>query len=299
MSAVTDIPELKRIRFFTGQRLTAEDMTELQRANRELRWLHNRSLHSWGIGIGYGVTGERGDTSVTVAPGYAIDCMGRELILIDPVTLTVPAVAAASDGKSAAVYYLTASYIEDADQNPAEARPGVCLPSGTVRLTEGPLIQWQQLKDVRNGLDVVLAQGFILNCELSAPLGLAVRRSARPQQQPYIAAGQTVAANTIWSMKFESGQAVGVTTRVDTSSARFSVAPVYFAHVMGPREFSTPAGPQTAFTLVAVSSPAPDGFTCDVYLPPGDSGSQLLSPAEISGLLNTLNWSVAWMGVEG
>lgn len=59
MSARTDIPELKRIQFFNGQRLTAGDMTELQRANRELRWLHNRSLHGWGIGTGYGVAGER------------------------------------------------------------------------------------------------------------------------------------------------------------------------------------------------------------------------------------------------
>src|SRR5829696_7000623 len=98
MSTAQDIPELERIQFFTGQRLTAGDLSELQRANRELRWLHNRSLHGWGMGIGFGVTGERGETAVTVTPGYAIDCRGREIILTETMTLAVPAVAADDSG---------------------------------------------------------------------------------------------------------------------------------------------------------------------------------------------------------
>ena len=136
MAERVDIPDIERVTFFTGQRLTEKDLAALQRANRELRWLHNRSLHSWGIGIGLAVAGERGDSAVTVEPGYGVDCLGREIILTAPRTMPVPAVAHGPDGGEA-VYYLVAAYQEDADQKIAERRPGVCLPEGTVRSERG------------------------------------------------------------------------------------------------------------------------------------------------------------------
>ena len=61
-----NIPELERITFFPGQRLHAEDLTDVQTVDRELRWLHNRSLHTWGIGLGFGVTGEAGASAVAI-----------------------------------------------------------------------------------------------------------------------------------------------------------------------------------------------------------------------------------------
>src|SRR5215831_10271735 len=137
MADQVDVPSLERITFFTGQRLTAPDLAALQRAHRELRWLHNRSLHGWGIGIGLAVTGERGDSAVKVEPGYGIDCLGREIILTEARMRTVPAVAAAPGGGEA-IYYLVAVYLSDEDQEVSERRPGVCLPEGTVRLTEEP-----------------------------------------------------------------------------------------------------------------------------------------------------------------
>lgn len=297
MSVRTDIPELKRIQFFNGQRLTAGDMTELQRANRELRWLHNRSLHGWGIGTGYGVAGEKGDTVVTVAPGYALDCMGREIILTEASKLSVPAISGNSDG-SAATFYLTVTYKEDTDQTVAERRPGVCTPQGTVRLTEGPLISWREQKDITDGMDVILARASVLNCQLDSPLSLDVRRSARPTQQPYIASGETVAAATVWTVKFENGQPVGVTAPVDTSAARFQATPVYFAHVVGPRNITTPSGPQIALTLISISQSTPVSFSCDVYLLPGNTPG-FLNAGEVGAVLNNLQWSVVWIGVEG
>jgi hypothetical protein len=297
MSVRTDIPELKRIQFFNGQRLTADDMTELQRANRELRWLHNRSLHGWGIGTGYGVTGEQGDTSVTVAPGYALDCMGREIILTEAAMRTVPAIAGNADG-TPATFYLTVTYQDDTSQTVAERRPGVCTPAGTVRLTEGPLISWRDQNTITDGMDIILAQASVLNCQLDSALSLDVRRSARPSQQPYIASGETIAAATVWTVKVENGQPVGVTTVVDTSAARFQATPVYFAHVVGPRVINTSSGPQLALTLISISQSTPAAFNCDVYLFSTDS-SAILTPAEVGAVLNNLQWSVVWIGVEG
>ena len=88
----SSVPDLERILFYSGQQLQATDLTELVRARREMLWLHTRSLHSWGIGIGFGVGGKRGDSVVSVSPGYGVDCLGREILLSEARTLTVPAV---------------------------------------------------------------------------------------------------------------------------------------------------------------------------------------------------------------
>ena len=107
-----DIPELERITFFPGQRLHAEDLTDVQTVDRELRWLHNRSLHTWGIGLGFVVAGDAGASAVTIEPGYGLDCAGREIILTEPRLRPIPAVAGDKDGKPVE-FFLTAEYQAD------------------------------------------------------------------------------------------------------------------------------------------------------------------------------------------
>jgi hypothetical protein len=296
MSAAS-IPDLKRIQFFTGQRLTAQDLTDLQSANRELRWLHNRSLHGWGIGSGYTVTGETGDTSLTVSPGYAIDCLGRELILTDPVTLAIPAIAGISSGGNVtpATFFLTVSYLDDADQATLENRPGVCLPAGTVRLTEAPVVQWLTLAQIQLGINVILAEALVLNCQLNAPLGLDVRRAARPSDQPYINAGQVPPAGIIWN-PIDGG----IFAHVDTSAAKFAATPAYFAHVMGVREVQTPSGLFHLVTVAIVQNPLPSGFDLQVVLLMFDATNQVvgINTSSIPQLIPYLPWTIVWMGIE-
>jgi hypothetical protein len=290
MTERVDIPNIERVTFFTGQRLTEKDFAALQQANRELRWLHNRSLHSWGIGIGLAVTGERGDSTATVEPGYGVDCLGREIILTERRVIPIPAVAHGPGGGEA-VYYLVATYQEDADQKIAERRPGVCLPEGTVRLSEEPRIDWLRPDKLQEGFALVLAQAWIQNCQLSRPLSLAVRRFARPSQQPYISAGQTDREKTAWLLWEVQGETVGVLTHVDTSAARFRTTPRYIAHIVGDRHFHDDADNivrVVGFPAVADATPA--GFTLQVLLP------------EVAGSnidFNQLGWHVVWMGVEG
>jgi hypothetical protein len=303
MSAAS-IPDLKRIEFFTGQRLTAQDLTDLQDANRQLRWLHNRSLHGWGIGIGYAVAGEAGDTTVTVSPGYAIDCLGRELVLTQPVTMPVPAVAGVNSGGkiAAATFFLTITYQDDTAQSTVESRPGVCLPAGTVRLTEGPLVQWQQLGTIQDGINVILAEASILNCQLNAPLGLDVRRNARPAEQPYINAGQVPPAAITWIPVVG-----GIQAQVDTSAAKFAATPAYFAHVMGPRQVQVkqPVTNETSqFSLVTVpivQTPLPSGFQMQVVMLNFDKSNQVVAvtPQDVVSIIPFLEWTIVWMGIEG
>ena len=82
MGILTEHKTVERLNFFTGQRLFASDMQDIEAFNREMRWLHNQSLHSPGIGTGFSVNAELGDYQLTINPGYAIDALGREIVLL-------------------------------------------------------------------------------------------------------------------------------------------------------------------------------------------------------------------------
>jgi hypothetical protein len=300
MSAFQNIPNIERLTFFNGQRLTAEDLTAVQNANKDLRWLHNRSLHGWGIGSGYSVEGETGASSVQIGPGYAIDCLGREIILTDPIVKTVPAVGGALDG-SEATFYLVAAYLDDSGQQVLESRPGVCLPGGTVRLTETPNLSWKSPTNLGpSGSEVLLAQIWVLNCQLSRPVSLAVRRFARISSQPYIVSDETPVNSTAWQLwqPDASQPAIGIFTNVDTSAAQFHSTPAYTAYIAGNRVWQVNADIQVvALLVVSVVNASEQGFTLQGYLLPDQGGK---TPQDWLTVANDpLQWHVVWLGVEG
>ena len=78
----------KRINFFKGFMTTEKDWNDAERYHIDKRRLHNKMLHSSGIVYGYGMdlkvnARARGDLSVEVQPGYAMDGMGNDLIIYD------------------------------------------------------------------------------------------------------------------------------------------------------------------------------------------------------------------------
>ena len=81
----------ERPRYFAGKLLTAEDLELEQRYHIEKRWLLNRTLQ--GAGVVSGLEVSLGDVSVTVAPGLALDQMGREIVIAEPVELAIPSCA--------------------------------------------------------------------------------------------------------------------------------------------------------------------------------------------------------------
>src|SRR5687768_5540890 len=89
---------MERLRFFDGQRLFASDLENLDSLHREMRELHNRSLHQAGVGSGFAVSGEVGAREVVIGPGYAIDFEGREIIHTQDHSEPVPPVAGDPDG---------------------------------------------------------------------------------------------------------------------------------------------------------------------------------------------------------
>ena len=273
MSEGTGVPRVERPTFFDGQRLTARDLAEVQRTERELRWLHNRSLHDWGVALGLEVVGERDARSVTVRPGYALDSLGRELLLMDAADHPIPAVAGADDG-GPRTYFLTASYADDADVAP-EMREGSCDTSGAVRRRERARIRWQDPTNLddpaaryRRGLDVVLAAARVRDCKLAARVSAAERRDALPATQPFLAAGRTRPGDTDWRYWSGAGQ-FGVETTVVTAEAGFRGTPHYQAHVVGERLYESGAGSLLIDGTTHVVAPASSSFVLRMLLPHG------------------------------
>ncbi|HLL21659.1 MAG TPA: hypothetical protein VK427_05995, partial [Kofleriaceae bacterium] len=82
------IQGFKRINFFKGFLTTEKDWNDAERYHIEKRKLHNKLMHSPGIVYGFAsdlkVTARaRGDLSVEVQPGYAIDGQGNDLMVFD------------------------------------------------------------------------------------------------------------------------------------------------------------------------------------------------------------------------
>jgi hypothetical protein len=297
-----EFPVLERPLFFPGQRLTAADLVAVQAFDRELRWLHNRALHGWGVVQGYAAAGDRGATTVTVAPGYALDCLGRELVLGRELRLRIPSVAAATS------YYLTVSYAEDATLAPSESRAGACGARGAVRLPDEPVVRFRDTNAAgadarRPGLDVVLATASVAGCRLAAPLSAAVREDIRGDQ-PYVTAGRTPVGGTEWRQWPDDSAPFGVTTTVETSVAGFRTTPRYQAHVMGARD----DGSAVVDGHAHVENAAAGSFDLCVTLPngrtDGPGGTMEMNPARVLDasylpvLRDDLRWHVVWMGVE-
>src|ERR1051325_3553764 len=134
MSIIDETRFVERLDFFEGQRLFASDLQGLDGFNREMRWLHNQSLHQPGVGSGFAVKGKKGDREVVVGPGYAADGLGREIILTENQTIAIPPVAG---NKGYPVYFdLTVAYGDDSTLEDAETREGICLDRGVIRRRE-------------------------------------------------------------------------------------------------------------------------------------------------------------------
>jgi hypothetical protein len=195
---------IERLQFFDGMRLFGDDLQGLEAFNREMRELHNRSLHQPGIGNGFAVYGKRGDREMAIGAGYAIDKDGHEIVLPQERKEPVPPVAGDPKDGSPVVYDLVISYPADELLEEVETRAGICDSRGVTRLREEPVFCWVKYKrlentnqyvaedtrlgaEIENGTRLVLARVRVQNCQLKEDLSLAERRNARPASTPLIA----------------------------------------------------------------------------------------------------------------
>lgn len=316
MGSLDETRFVERLQFFNGQRLFASDLQGIEAFNREMRWLHNQSLHQPGIGNGFAVTGQRDDREVRIGPGYALDVMGREIVLTRGAVEQVPPVASELDGQSV-FFDLTVSYPADGALEVAETREGICLPRGAVRLREEPVLCWVRLKrmdqeglqpedprlreEIQKGLRIVLTRAEVLNCRLKQDVSLQERRSARPSRLPYIACGEE--KYVPWTIeKLGSSERSYVVFHlqaqgIDTSQAGFQTPPCYSARLAGERQIFKEGFPLAYFFdhPANVVASRPKSFDLDllvaVRILDGDPSEE-----EIQDLFK--KWQIVWMGVE-
>jgi hypothetical protein len=104
----------KRINFFRGFLTTEQDWNEAEKYHLEKRRLHNKLLHAPGVVPGH--AGElrvqaraRGDFSMEIQPGYALDGAGNDLVLWDAQLKTI----APEEYKLPQTLYIVLRYTEE------------------------------------------------------------------------------------------------------------------------------------------------------------------------------------------
>lgn len=310
MALIGETKFIERLQFFNGQRLAADDLQNLEQFNREMRWLHNQSLHQPGVGSGYAVSGLKGDREITIQPGYAIDSLGREIVLTEAQVEQIPPVA--DDGFGNPVLYdLTVSYPDDQQLEETETRDGVCVKLGVVRRREEPVFCWVRLgpepglvptdstlrQQIEDDLRIRLGRITVLNCQLYEPISVAERRNARPPEQPYVACGRT--DSTGWKMRETKGVSLELRFKVNTDSADFRTTPCYYAHVVGNRLFDFGGVTVALDGFGAISEAAEDSFIFSFLIP-----LLLLHGTKANGkdMLDQITkqnaWIIEWLGVE-
>jgi hypothetical protein len=108
--------EFKRINFFRGFLTTEKDWNEAEDYHRRKRLLHNAFLHGAGVVPrfmgGLKVTGRgKGELAVEVAPGFALDGVGQEIMLLNPTILTIDP----GRFKLPGTVYAVVRYVEELD----------------------------------------------------------------------------------------------------------------------------------------------------------------------------------------
>lgn len=305
---------VERLKFFNGQRLFASDLEALDGFHRQMRWLHNQSLHQPGVGRGFALTGKKGDKLVTIQEGYAIDHEGREIVLTLPRSEPIPPVS--GDDGQPAVFDLTVAYPSDEDLEITEARQGICVSPGAVRRREEPVFCWVEVgadgqpkddglkKRMADAYMIRLARAKVLECKLYSDISIAERRNARPPQQPYIACG--VEAEVKWKagsqamaadeVAFVRSLGAFVSADISTESAGFRTTPCYFVEIRGKAPYSYNGSTFIVDGVASVKTAAVATFSIevDVLVQRLDgAGGVTIDDAAFH------DWQVSWIGVEG
>jgi hypothetical protein len=274
-----------RVTWRDGQPLTSRDMRDEKHNDDRFRYLHVRYLHRvWGIVWGYDVTALDRQT-VSVAPGFALDIDGREILLSETVTLTLPVLPTS-------FLVLVARFAADDTYRQRQDLRCLC-PNGIIAATgEHPEFLWRTVDEVRMGLDVPLAGAWVDAGRLQGPLNPDVRRLARGEAQPRCFAGETQAGQTGWTVTTDPN-AAGVTwleAEVDTSEAGFVYPPYYFARVSSPSSSAFPSGPPALF----IQDHAARRFTACIFHAP-----ELPLATQLNGQqAEDAQWTVSWLAVE-
>lgn len=280
--------ELQRLRYRQGQMLRSQDLNDQAVIEDQLRWWHNRGIHNaYGViaGILEGFEVELNDLSareLTVKPGVAYDCFGRELVLTRALKTKLPDEITTGSATLLVQYQPPAAHIEPICVRPPSKTPSI-----------SPALVWKTGRvSVRDGVAIARIADVT---KLDGATSIDVDRPiARPLARPHIANGRTQADGAgweLWTRKTSSGEFfLGFQIGVDTSAAGFTKIPCYFAWM-----------PTLLSDLAEISGADVHGFTFRLWFPTYigqrlDNNPFLVLLLTI--VLKQIAGQVCWIGIE-
>ncbi len=241
--AIPEKQKLERVRYWQGQMLKSQDFLDIEAAEAQRRWWHNRALHN-AYGVAEGLTcsllPSNSPKIVSVSPGVAYDVFGRELILEK--TLTVPLPSKVPENltglASLLMRYKPTSRCLRPDEISEVCWTGTgCVGTGTAEFV------WKLNKNLKPSDGVSVCAVFYSGGRFKGPDPSYIVNAAQPLARPLLASGTTIPGNTPWE-PWDAGfffddtermlpTPIGVQTQIDTSAAGFTRVPCYFASLQG------------------------------------------------------------------
>ena len=276
--------EFDRFKYRQGQLLASRDFRDRQQMEDALRWMHNSSDYhnAWGIAIGYEIS-LSGDAqnnwgpadTLTISPGIAYDCYGRELILRTPRLFTrdiLETLRAPEDPSRDNTFYLVIRYLI-AKHGKMQS---YCSGSPNSFIVPEPIFCWKEKCNIQFGIEVpILAVTFTETGNGAiATVERYLANRVRPLARPRFAFGQTIRSRTPWqlwqyvppaSSPGTSAVALRIVTinfglevKLDTSDAGFKNAPCFFAWLSGDLGST---GKDILTPFISLTDERADGFT--------------------------------------
>ena len=148
-----ELPQnLKRVNYYAGKLLTAEDFQTEQQYFKDRIKLHNRFLHGYGIVSGLEVSiSSKLPEALTVSRGYAIDPLGNDVILPMDMQASFPTAGIA-------VYLVLCWAERGIDLMPMLSSGGEGEQLTASRIEEYALLKYETNKHQANQTGVVLAR---------------------------------------------------------------------------------------------------------------------------------------------
>lgn len=293
-----------RITYRQGQRLTARDLDDDdQGRDARLRRLHTRYLHdTWGIAMGFEISQASGGTEVQIGRGYAVDAVGRDILLAEDLPLRVP------NQPGEQPFVLTMRYREDAVFRQRPDLAALCLSGGHDPRRERPVFTWRRPDEVRFGPEVPLVQVTAKDGVIQTDLDFRVQRKARPLVRPHMGWDTTEPGRTGWRVWRTGYRQLGLEVAVDTSEAGFTRTPHYFATLQG--DFSRlPVGESSWFPDLGsaeiensffldnfhfITQAGPESFIYRLIMLEGFPFGESVSVTEAENR----EWTLSWLGLE-
>lgn len=153
-----ELTEIKRVNYYEGQPLTVDDFRDEQDYHIQMRRLHNRGLHSWGIAYGLNVNRES-DREISITAGLAIDKFGNEIYTPnEKIKVDVVKEAGNKDG----IFFLLVSHSEEE----SDIEDGQKCNINFSRIKESVKIDMLDTI-VEEGIKIPLAKVKIENCKIN------------------------------------------------------------------------------------------------------------------------------------